>query len=159
MHWMTCFLYGNQFYNTRKHWRCSLLPEIFTSEGSTGCYAWSKRWKEHNDDLLLYLFCLIIFHLFEEVWRDSVFRLRFFFCISPVGTLAVTELSLHLFVSRTRGHQAHRPSGLKKRGEVGGHQWFTGWFDLVLWPMGQEDPWTHAPERGKRGRAGRWKMV
>jgi len=116
MHWMTCFLYGNQFYNTRKHWRCSLLPEIFTSEGSTGCYAWSKRWKEHNDDLLLYLFCLIIFHLFEEVWRDSVFRLRFFFCISPVGTLAVTELSLDL--SPWQGEKKKKntqPTGRQKR--------------------------------------------
>lgn len=68
----------------------------------------------------------------------------------------ITELSLDLSVSRTGRHQAHKPTGLKKKGGDGRVSIVCLQAGLVSSLTSEAgDPWTHASERGKRRRAGR----
>lgn len=61
----------------------------------------------------------------------------------------VMELSLDLSVSVTVGQQAHRPTGLKRGGDVGGMSTIYGpvWLSTVT--NGVVDLWTHALRKGE----------
>jgi len=70
---------------------------------------------------------------------------------SPASNAKPVDMDLPLDLSLRGEQQAHMPKK-KKVGREGCHQ-FTGWFDLVLWLMGQGGLQTHA--QGKRGRGDR----